>query len=82
MSNYTRHLRTFAAKLEPESVPNRHPAIGSAEFGKLKEELGMWELADMRQDQQVLRAERNARHYDKKAKEDRARVEREIHKAL
>jgi hypothetical protein len=82
ISNYTRHLRTFAAKQEPESVPNRHPPLGSAEFEKLKERFGMWELPGMRESKQERRTERNAKHYDKKVKDDRARVEKEIRLAL
>jgi hypothetical protein len=42
----------------------------------------MWELADKREGKQERRAERNARHYDKKANEDRAQVEEEIQRAL
>jgi hypothetical protein len=82
MSNYTRHLRTFAAKQEPESVPSRHPARGSAEFENLAKQLDMWELEDRRKGKEERRAERNARYYDKTANKDHAQVKEEIQRAL
>jgi hypothetical protein len=82
MSNYTRHLRTFAAKQEPESVSTRHPALGSAEFGKLAKQFDMWKLEDMRKGKEERRAQRNARYYDNTVNKDRAQVEEEIQRAL
>jgi hypothetical protein len=77
-SNYTKHLRTFAAKHD-----KRHPAQGSPEFKKLEKEFNMWKLAEKTQEvKQEMRGERNARYYDKKKEVNQARVQQEIRKAL